>query len=134
LKKPELVQLIIPSLHHSKLIDAFLHKAEEHLCKAAARTSLSKLQHHLRTRNIWLDLKSKHVRGVKSCTRMNHSLNSVHTKIRAAVWLYRQHWSALLALQGTGKWTRELRELKDADIRGVNERALTEKEAAESRR
>jgi hypothetical protein len=133
-EEPELVQLPLPSSRSNVLHDNWLRKVEDSLREAAARASLAKLQHHLRTRDVWLEFKQKHVRGVSSCTRLNHSIDSVHAKIRAAVWQYRQHRNMLVSLRGSGPWMQELKDLKDSDIRGVNERAYSVKELAESQR
>lgn len=131
---PEEAKLVLPSSYPGMVVNKWFRKVEESLREPAARAALAKLQQHLRTRDVWLDFKKKHVRGVASCTRMNHSIDAVHVRIRTAVAAYRRHRAALLELRGPGKWTDELRELLDVDIRGVNERAYTAKELAESRR
>jgi hypothetical protein len=131
---PESTTVLLPSNLPSTYNYRWLRKAEEDLREAAARESLSALQHHLRTRDVWLDFKQKHIRGVASCTRMNHAIGTVHAKIRAAATAYRRHRAALISLRGDGGWCNELRQLQEEDIRGLNERSYTAKEQAENSR
>ena len=45
--------------------------------------------------------------------------------------LYRRARTCLFSIRGPGDWEHTLRALADADVRGVNERALTAEEKAE---
>lgn len=132
--EPERASLVLPStigVGGRAATPAWVVKAEEDLREAAARECMEALQRHLRTRNTWLDFERQHVRGVRGCTRMNDNLASVYEKIRAAAAGYRRHRQALLVLRGDGAWARELRKLRQEDIRGINERAYRENELAE---
>lgn len=107
---------------------------EDGLREALAREALEALQRHLRTRDVALDFKNQHVRGVRGCTRMNDQLKAVVVKVRAAADAYRRHSAALLTLRPPGPWCKELQPLLDVDIRGINERALSADEAAQRER
>jgi hypothetical protein len=60
---------------------------------------------------------------------MAESLRRCSGKIMAAANAYRRHCTALETLDPEGDWSTQLKVLRDEDIRGINERALTAEEA-----
>ncbi|KAJ7587055.1 hypothetical protein C8J56DRAFT_1083227 [Mycena floridula] len=72
--------------------------------------------------------KSCHVASQRSFMRSRELEMSIEVKIAAAVALYNRSREALLALRGPGDWEKNLRVLERGDVRGLNERSLTEDE------
>jgi hypothetical protein len=135
-EKPYDTTITFPSSLDATLRDqvTWLCRAEDGLREALAREALEALLRQLRTRDVALDFKNQHVRGVRGCTRMNDTLKAVVIKVKAAADAYRRHHRALTALRSPGTWSLELQPLLDSDVRGINERALTTDEAAQRSR
>ena len=61
-------------------------------------------------------------------------MRQVGIRIHKAKLRYRYAWNAMMRLRGHGAWEKTYRVLAEADVRGVNERAVTEEEEAERER
>lgn len=104
---------------------------EERLREAQAFEALEEVRRYLRQRSFASSFKIKNITGQRANTRARQWLNTINTKVVAAKHTYRHARAALLALRGSGSWENTLRVLDDNDVRGLNERALTEQERAE---
>ncbi|KAI5894719.1 uncharacterized protein SCHCODRAFT_02598112 [Schizophyllum commune H4-8] len=98
---------------------------------AAAGDALEDVRHGLRARSATHAFKNKNLVGNKANTRGQTVLREIDLKIHLAVERYRRHRSAYLTLKGTGSWESDLKELRDDDVRFLNERTLSSKEREE---
>ena len=134
-QNPEDVSLILPSTLsqtlRSSTCPAPLNNAEERLREAQAFEGLDELRRYLRQRSFASSFKIKNVTGQRANTRARQWLNTINAKVIAAKHTYRHARASLLALRGSGPWENALKPLEDGDVRGLNERALTEQEKAE---
>jgi hypothetical protein len=102
--------------------------------EASARESLDLVRQHLRTRTALNTWRRRNITGVRRGTRLADSLKALNLRVRDAADAYRRHRTALASLCGPGPWEDELRVLHVADVRGINERALTDDELARRQR
>ncbi|KII83256.1 hypothetical protein PLICRDRAFT_119572 [Plicaturopsis crispa FD-325 SS-3] len=107
---------------------AGLADIEERLRFAESIETLEELRRHLRTRTYMNRFKIKNVTGVRANTRARVSQGSVDEQTFQCKIRYQQSRAAYLRLHGPGPWEKELQVLKDEDVRGLNERALTQQE------
>jgi hypothetical protein len=110
-------------------LDQSLIGCEIDLRLAAARDALGELLNQLRTRQLLIIYCRTNVRGTRGSTAIAESLRRCSNKAMIAVKTYRRHRAALVILDPQGAWATQLKALADSDIRGINERALTEAEA-----
>ncbi|KAF7980030.1 hypothetical protein HWV62_40156 [Athelia sp. TMB] len=130
---PERVRLYLPSelssgSHRNKACTNGLADIEERLREASARDKLGHLQQNLRTRTYLNKWRVKNISGQRMSTRARSLQHRNDMKVHEAKSQYRHARKALLALRGPGPWEKRLRELKDEDVRALNERTLTEHE------
>lgn len=109
-------------------------EAESKLRTAEANDALFGLRAGLRTRTATNRFKIKNITGQAPNTRARDIQHQIDIRIHMDKLRYRYARKALLQLQGPGEWERELQELNDRDVRGLNERALTEHELYEQER
>ncbi|KAF7983602.1 hypothetical protein HWV62_20507 [Athelia sp. TMB] len=132
----ERIKLYLPSelsagSHRDRACTTGLAGVEERLREAAARDGLSQLRRSLRTRTYLNKWRVKNLSGQRMSTRARSLQHRVDIKVHEGKSRYRHARLALLALRGPGTWTNVLKELKDDDVRALNERALTEREKAQ---
>ena len=132
----ERIKLYLPSelsagSHRNRACTTGLAGVEERLREAAARDGLSQLRRSLRTRTFLNKWRVQNVSGQRMSTRARSLQHRVDIKVHESKSRYRHARQALLALRGPGTWTNVLKELKDDDVRALNERALTEREKAQ---
>lgn len=108
--------------------------AEVRLRFADTHDALDDLRRNLRTRTWLNNFKVQNITGVNANTRARALQKSVDVRASAYARQYRRSRAAYLALTGRGDWERVLQPLKDDDIRGMNERALTQQERDERAR
>ncbi|KAJ7720440.1 hypothetical protein B0H16DRAFT_1474428 [Mycena metata] len=108
-----------------------LGEVEAELRIGEARQALEELREGLRTRTMTNRYRLRHCSGQRMLTRGQGILRQINVKIHKAKLHYRYVQHALTRLKEHGAWERELRVLEDSDIRALNERALTEEEAAQ---
>lgn len=113
---------------------AGLVEVEDRLRLAHCTEALEDLRRHLRTRSFATKLRRHAAHSQGTYTRARALQDQIDGKVRAATVRYRAARKALLSLRGPGHWEEGLRELQDGDIRGLNERALTEREEEEQHR
>ena len=104
---------------------------EERLREAQAFEALNDTRRYLRQRSFASGFKIKNITGQRANTRARQWINTINGKVVNAKLVYRRARSCLLSIRGPGDWERALRVLADADVRAVNERALTEEEKAD---
>ncbi|KAF7974192.1 hypothetical protein HWV62_13237 [Athelia sp. TMB] len=136
----ERIRLYLPSelssgSHRDKACTEGLAAMEERLREADAYDQLGRLQLNLRTRTYLNKWRVKNVAGQRLSTRARSLQHRNDLKVHEAKSAYRHARKALLALRGLGSgprsWDKRLRELKDEDVRALNERTLTEHEKAQ---
>lgn len=136
---PEAVPLFLPSsiptLDRARghVCAVFLVDLEIELRHAQLSDSLEDLRSQLRLRSFTTKYKMKNVTGQRPNTMAQTLLKQISDKVRASANRYRRAHDAQLELLGIGSWTDEFRPLLEKDVRGLNERALTEREAEERR-
>lgn len=108
---------------------------ETRIREAAAYEALDDLRRTLRTRTYLNKWRVKHISGQHMTTRARSIQHTIDLKVLDAKVRYRQSRTALWALRGSGIWEDHLRDLRDEDVRTLNdrERTQTEKEAREYR-
>lgn len=104
---------------------------EERLREAQAFEALNDVRRYLRQRSFASGFKIKNITGQRANTRARQWINTINSKVINAKLLYRCARSCLLSIRGPGDWEKTLRVLADADVRAVNERALTAEEKAD---
>jgi len=75
--------------------------------------------------------KERNAASQRAYTRSRALQDQVESRIRASQQQYNAARAALLSLRGPGDWEKTLQVLKPEDIRGMNERAMTEEEKEE---
>ncbi|KAJ7669560.1 hypothetical protein DFH06DRAFT_1321616 [Mycena polygramma] len=136
--KPETIPIYLPSslpaAAREAVCSAALVQQEEELRQAQAGESLRDLRAGLRTRTFAHQFRRKHMSGQGMYSRSRELLDGIEDRIRTAATRYRAAREALLALRGPGTWESELQELKQTDVRGMNERGLNDEEKEENRK
>lgn len=133
---PERTKLFLPSdLRDSATQSAACLKgvveAESRLREGEIQDALEELRQGLRARTATNRFKTKNTTGQVANTRAQGIQRMIDLKIHTSKLRYRFSRVALLKLKGHGRWEGVLQELKDEDVRGLNERALTAEELAE---
>ncbi|THU81286.1 hypothetical protein K435DRAFT_693869 [Dendrothele bispora CBS 962.96] len=133
-EKPEQIKLFLPSEcgTRSARIRACvgeLPDVESQLREAEALDALQGVRDGLRARTGSSRFKMQNVTGQVGNTRASGILRQIDIRIHARKIRYRLARDALLRLRGHGDWEQSIRELKDADVRGLSERVLTREEA-----
>ncbi|KZP05467.1 hypothetical protein FIBSPDRAFT_699250, partial [Athelia psychrophila] len=108
-----------------------LADVEARVRQALACDNLHDLRHHLLTRTYLNKWRVKNVSGQRTSTRARSLQHSIDMKVADAKTRYRRSQKALFALRGNGPWESFLKELNDNDIRGLNERLMTENKRAQ---
>ena len=121
----------IPQALRSSVCPKHVLDVEERLREAQAFEALDDVRRYLRQRSFASTFKIKNITGQRANTRARQWLNTINSKVVAAKHAYRHARARLLDLRGSGTWVNVLRVLEDADVRGLNERALTAQEKAE---
>lgn len=132
---PEDVILHLPSQlppdARAKVCDQRLSSAKDQLREAEACEALEDLRRHLRSWMFANKFKIKNITGQKANTRARMWQKTIDNRAVACKHRYRRARTSLLALRGPGDWETILRVLNDADVRALNERALTAQEEAD---
>ncbi|KAJ7715473.1 hypothetical protein B0H16DRAFT_1805290 [Mycena metata] len=126
--KPETITIFLPSSLLAADRDA------DDLRQAQANEALRELRSNLRTRTFAHQFKRKHMGGQGMYTKSQSLQDGIEDRIRGAATRYRAAWRGLLALRGPGAWQSDLQELRQEDIRGINERAMNDEEKEENRK
>ncbi|KAL1940902.1 hypothetical protein VTO73DRAFT_7538 [Trametes versicolor] len=124
----------VPSHRRLHICSDNLIKIEDELQYADACDALEDLRHSLRMRTAYNQDKIANVTGQVPNTRARDMQQSVEEGVKNARDRYRKARSAIERLRGSGNWENALKPLADADIVGLNERALTREEQAENER
>ncbi|KAK7025589.1 hypothetical protein VNI00_015882 [Paramarasmius palmivorus] len=106
---------------------------EIRLREAQGSDALIKLQGHLRARSLVSMYRDRTVKSQSQYTRHRALEEQLQHRIEAACSTYRVARAALLRLQGPGDWMKVYQELKDKDVRAINERILCEQEKEQFR-
>lgn len=134
---PEAVPLILPShlppADRDQICLPSLTALEAEVRLAQLNDSLANLRQQLRLRSFANRYKVANVTGQRASTKTNALFKQIADKVWATSNQYRRSREAYLALVGPGDWENALRVLLEIDVRAINERALTEQEAAERR-
>ncbi|RDB24457.1 hypothetical protein Hypma_008439 [Hypsizygus marmoreus] len=131
LSQPETIPIHLPSsiaTHARSSVCPNLAAVEDRLRYAHAHEALEDLRRQLRTRSLAARFKSENVRSQGPHTRMRGLQDQIEVKVRAARDRYNIARDALLRLWGSGNWENTLRLLGADDVRGMNERSLTQEE------
>lgn len=105
-----------------------LADVEARVREATAFDSLDDLRRNLFTRTYVNKWRGKNVSGQRRSTRARTLQHNVDMKVHEAKTRYRASRHALLALRGGGIWENALKELRDDDVRALNERSMTDQE------
>ncbi|KAJ7029322.1 hypothetical protein C8F04DRAFT_1264984 [Mycena alexandri] len=137
-REPEAVRLFMPSemgdkTKREKACAVGLAEVEAELRVGEAREALEELRQGLRTRTMTNRYRLRHCTGQRLLTRGQGILRQINVKIHKTKLRYRYARHALTRLKEHGPWERELKVLEESDVRALNERALTEEEAAQRR-
>ncbi|KAJ7702934.1 hypothetical protein B0H16DRAFT_1347222 [Mycena metata] len=132
----EAIRLFMPSeladrTKRDKACAVGLAGVEAELRMGEAREALEALRQGLRARTMTNRYRLRHCTGQRMLTRGQGVLRQINVKIHKAKLRYRYVRHALTRLKDHGAWERELRILEESDVRALNERALTEEEAAQ---
>lgn len=98
-----------------------LREIKAQLREAQCRDALQHLRNQLHTLDHLYQYKKTHVRHQVANTRAREEIATQDTRKQRAAGRYRHARRAKLALSGHGAWERELRELQDSDIRGLQD-------------
>ena len=134
---PENTRIYLPSQLQPLIRDAVsateLVQTEEVVREAQMGQSLDDLRRELRARMFANKFKVKNVTGNRYMTRARDWMKRIDEKVLAAKHEYQMARAAYLALHGRGPWQEKFKELRDEDVRGINERALSVQERQERR-
>ncbi|KAK7676010.1 hypothetical protein QCA50_021045 [Cerrena zonata] len=108
-----------------------LIETEVAIREAQLRQCLDDLRRELRARMFANKFKTKNVTGNRYMTRARDWMKRIDDKVLAAKREYQEARQAYLSLKGHGSWEDKFKDLKDEDVRGINERALSEQERRE---
>ena len=104
---------------------------EDKLRFAHAHEALDGLRRQLCARICTNKFKIKNITGQVANTKARECQKTIDRKTIQQKMKYRRAWKALVVLRGPGWQDLKLQELKDADVRAFNERAMTEEEIRE---
>ncbi|KAK7676418.1 hypothetical protein QCA50_020636 [Cerrena zonata] len=121
---------LTPSTRNS-VCESELVETETAIREAQLRQSLDDLRRELRARMFANKFKTKNITGNRYMTRARDWMKRIDEKVLAAKHEYQEARSAYLCLKGHGSWEEQFKDLKDEDVRGINERALSEQERQE---
>ncbi|KAJ7117958.1 hypothetical protein C8R43DRAFT_901603 [Mycena crocata] len=111
-----------------------LDKIEDELREAELGETLDELRTCLRTRTMTARFRLRNTTGQRALTRGQGVLRQINVRIHKAKLRYRYARNQLYRLRGHGGWEKDFRILLDDDVRGINERTVTEEEEAERER
>lgn len=130
-------KLFLPSeltrIEREEYCDASLPLVEDRLRYSEASDALEKIRRQLRTRTFTNQFKIKNVTGQRLNTRSRAAQGTIDEGVKISQLRYTRARAALLALRGPGEWEVTLQVLASADVRGLNERGLTDIEKADER-
>ncbi|KAF5349390.1 hypothetical protein D9758_015531 [Tetrapyrgos nigripes] len=134
--RPEKIRLFLPSevgtaSARTHACVSELSETEITLRESEACQALEGVRQGLRARTATTRYKIRNVTGQVGSTRASGVLRQVDIRIHSQKIQYQLARDALIRLGGRGTWEKELLELKDSDVVGLNERKLTEEEAAQ---
>ncbi|KAJ7016992.1 hypothetical protein C8F04DRAFT_1280235 [Mycena alexandri] len=132
----EAIRLFLPSditdsKKREKACAEGLPAVESCLREGEAHDALEALRQGLRVRTMTNRYRLRNATGQRALTRGQGVLRQNNVRIHKAKLRYRYVQNALSRLRGNGDWERVLKVLQDSDVRALNERALTEEEAAQ---
>ncbi|THU99435.1 hypothetical protein K435DRAFT_794947 [Dendrothele bispora CBS 962.96] len=135
---PEKIPLFLPSScgtasARSRACIGDLPGIEAKLRRSEAYDALEGIRDGLRVRTMSARFKLRNITGQVESGRAGGILRQIDIKIHSRKIRYRLARAALSRLWGPGDWEKDLKELKDEDVRGINERALNKEETAERR-
>jgi hypothetical protein len=135
-KEAEGVRLFLPSditdkKQRERACAEGLCEVEGELREGEAHEALEALRQGLRARTMTNRFRVRNSTGQRALTRGQGILRQINMKIHKAKLRYRYARNALSRLRAHGGWERHLQVLADVDVRALNERALTEEEAAQ---
>ena len=111
----------ISAVHRSQVCSSAVQQSESRVREPQARDALQDLRRQFHTIAHLLSYKQREARHQGANTRARAEIAKHEKRKERAVERYRRARSALLALRGSGNWERELRELRDDDIRHLQE-------------
>lgn len=130
-------KLFLPSeltrIEREQYCDKSLPLVEDRLRYSEASDALEKIRRQLRTRTFTNQFKIKNVTGQRLNTRSRAAQGTIDEGVKMSQLRYTRARAALLALRGPGEWEDILQVLVSADVRGLNERGLTDLEKVEER-
>jgi hypothetical protein len=137
-RSPEAVKLFMPSelgaASHAKTCEKGLDKLEEEMREGEMMVTLEELRQALRLRTVTNRFRHCNMTGQRALTRGQGVLRQNAIRILKVKLRYRYARNAYLRLRGHGDWEKLYHTLEEADVRGINERAVTEEEEGERER
>lgn len=123
----------LTNLQRAEYCNEGIAEVENRLRYAEAFESLEELRRQLRCRTYMNRFKVKNVTGQKDNTRARDKQSTIDAAVKTAELRYNRARKAVLALRGPGDWEASLQVLLSTDVRGLNERSLTEQEKRDER-
>ncbi|KAJ7062409.1 hypothetical protein B0H15DRAFT_926073 [Mycena belliarum] len=108
-----------------------LPDVEGDLREAEAHEALETIRQGLRMRTMTNRFRVRNSTGQRALTRGQGVLRQNNVRIHKGKLRYRYARNTLCRLRGNGPWERKLQVLQEADVRALNERALTDEEKAQ---
>jgi hypothetical protein len=137
-RSAENVKLFLPSElgpeARKKACEKGLDKIEEEMRDAELGDTLEELRQGLRARTATNRFRRRNTTGQRALTRGQGVLRQITIRIHKSKLRYRYARNALMRLRGHGTWEKVWAFLKDEDVRGINERAVSDEEKAEQER
>jgi hypothetical protein len=137
-RSPETIKLFMPSELASavrrEVCEKGLDGIEDEMRECELKDTLEELRDALRARTGVNRFRHRNTTGQRALTRGQGILRQIAVRILKAKLRYRYARNALLRLRGHGRWEKVYRVLAEEDVRGINERAVSEEEEAERER
>ncbi|KAJ7740338.1 hypothetical protein B0H16DRAFT_1324487, partial [Mycena metata] len=134
-RSAEAVKLFMPSELAPQVREHACEKGltaiEEEMREGELQETLEELRDALRVRTMTNRFRRKNMTGQRALTRGQGVLRQITIRVHKAKLRYRYARNALARLRGHGAWEKTYRVLEEADVRGINERAIGEEEQAE---
>jgi hypothetical protein len=130
---PEAMKLFMPSelsnASRAQVCEKGLDGIEEKMREAELEATLEELRQALRVRTGTNRFRHRNMTGQHALTRGKGLLRQNDIRILKAKLRYWYARNAYLRLKGHGTWEKTWQTLEEEDVRGVNERAVSEEEA-----
>jgi hypothetical protein len=137
-RSAETIKLFLPSelgeMSRQNACEVGLGKVEEEMRLEELEVTLEQLRRALQARGTMAYFRRRNITGQRALTRGQGVMRQITVRIHKAKLRYRYARNVVLRPKGHGDWEKKYAVLAEEDVRGVNERATSEEEAAENDR